>query len=336
MQGHFPKKAVHGGKVRELRQHFGRDFLDVSASMNPFVPKFPVDFSCADLSTYPDDRYTELKEIIGRIFSRDPSEICVGNGSAELIRVYCNVVVAVGDAVRVDSPTFSEYSLSAELAGGRIYSGDALCGRTPAVQFLCNPNNPTGTLLPRGEMLARLRLCELAGTQLFVDEAFMDLSEPEDSITDMRSENLFVLRSLTKSFGVPGIRFGFGFGSPALINSIETARTPWTVNAFAEYYAKLAFDHYHELRESARKIAAEREWYYTRLAELGLSYLPSSVNYLLIRLNRDAAVFTRLMTDQGVLVRDCTSFGLPDCIRVSLETRENNIRVLEAVRECLH
>lgn len=287
MQGHFPKnKAVHGGRVRELRQNFRRDFLDVSASMNPFVPEFPVDFSCADLSTYPDDRYTELKEIIGRIFSRDPDEICVGNGSAELIRVYSHVVVVVGDAARVDPPTFSEYSLSAELAGGRVHAGDTLCDRIPAVRFICNPNNPTGTLLPRGEMLSHLHQCESAGTQLFVDEAFMDLSEPEDSITDVRSENLFVLRSLTKSFGVPGIRFGFGFGSPALINSIETARTPWAVNAFAEYYAKLVFDHYHELRESAQKIAAEREWYYARLMELGLSYLPSSVNYLLIRLNR--------------------------------------------------
>ena len=163
----------------------------------------------------------------------------------------------------------------------------------------------------------------------------MDLSEPEDSITDVRSDQLFVMRSLTKSFAVPGIRFGFGFGSPDLIRRIETARSPWTINAFAEYYAKLAFAKYHELRNSAQKIAAEREWYYERLRELGLSFEPSSVNYILIHLPRDAAVVTRAMIDQGVLVRDCTSFGLPSSIRVSVETRDRNIRVLEALAACL-
>ena len=335
MAGHFPEKAVHGGKVRELRRIFGHDFLDVSASMNPFVPQVPADFSCADLSMYPDDSYAELKEIIGRVFSRDTDEICLGNGSAELIRVYCHTMLRPGDVAQIDPPTFAEYGLSAELSGAAVLRAEELGSRGAAVRFLCNPNNPTGRLLSRGAMLGELERCCAAGTQLFVDEAFMDLSSPEDSITDVCSENLFVMRSLTKSFAVPGIRFGFGFGSPDLIQKIETARTPWTINAFAEYYAKLAFAHYHELRASAEKIAAEREWYYSCLAELGLSYERSSVNYILIHLNRNAAAVTRSMIDRGVLVRDCTSFGLPECIRVSVETRERNVRVLEALAACL-
>lgn len=335
MVAYFPEKAVHGGKVQELRRIFGHDFLDVSASMNPFVPQVAADFSCADLSMYPDDSYAELKEIIARVFSRSTEEICLGNGSAELIRVYCHTVFRPGDTAQIDPPTFAEYGLSAELAGAAVRRAGELGSRPPAVRFLCNPNNPTGTLLPREVMLAELERCAAAGTQLFVDEAFMDLSEPEDSITDVRSEQLFVMRSLTKSFAVPGLRFGFGFGPPDLIKKIETARTPWTINAFAEYYAKLAFTHYQELRESAKRIAAERGWYYSRLEELGLSYERSSVNYILIHLNRNAAEFTRAMTDKGILVRDCTSFGLPESIRVSVETRERNIRVLEAVSACL-
>lgn len=335
MAGHFPEKAVHGGKVQELRRVFGHDFLDVSASMNPFVPQVPVDFSCADLSLYPDDSYAELKEVIGRVFSRGTDEICLGNGSAELIRVYCHTMLRPGDVAQIDPPTFGEYGLSAELAGATVLRAEELGSRAAVVRFLCNPNNPTGRLLSREVMFREFERCCAAGTQLFVDEAFMDLSSPEDSITDVCSEGLFVMRSLTKSFAVPGIRFGFGFGSPDLIRKIETARTPWTINAFAEYYAKLAFAHYHELRASAEKIAAEREWYYSRLAELGLSYERSSVNYILIHLHRNAAAITRSMIDRGVLVRDCTSFGLPECIRVSVETRERNVRVLEALAECL-
>ncbi|MDV0444185.1 histidinol-phosphate transaminase [Methanorbis rubei] len=335
MERHFPKKAVHGGKAQELRRTFGCDFLDVSASMNPHVPAFPVDYSCADLSFYPDDSYIELKESISRVFERNVDEICVGNGSAELIRVYCHTTLKTGDIARIDQPTFSEYGLSAELAGAEIRSGDQLGNQKPKVRFICNPNNPTGTLLSREQMLAELELCTSDGTKLFVDEAFMDLSEPEDSITDLRSPDLFVMRSLTKSFCVPGIRFGFGFGDPDLIAKIETARTPWTVNAFAEYYAKLALAHYHELRDSARKLAEERDWYYARLRDLELSYEESTVNYILIHLDRDAAHFTRAMIDKGILVRDCTSFGLARSIRVSVETREKNVRVLEAVEACL-
>ncbi len=335
MERHFPKKAVHGGKIQELRRAFGHDFLDVSASMNPHVPAFPADYSCADLSLYPDDSYAELKESISRVFSRNTNEICVGNGSAELIRVYCHTVLGIGDIARIDPPTFSEYGLSAELAGAEVRAQQQLNGQQPKVRFICNPNNPTGTLLTREQMLAELDYCTTSGTKLFVDEAFMDLSEPEDSITDVRSQDLFVMRSLTKSFGVPGIRFGFGFGDPDLIEKIETARTPWTVNAFAEYYAKLAFAHYHELRDSAQKLAEEREWYYPRLKDLGLSYEKSSVNYILIHLDRNASAFTRAMIDKGILVRDCTSFGLAQSIRVSVETRENNIRVLEAIEACL-
>ncbi|HJJ99592.1 MAG TPA: histidinol-phosphate transaminase [Methanocorpusculum sp.] len=331
----FPKKAVHGGDVRELRRIFGHDFLDVSASMNPFAPQIGVDFSGVDLSRYPDDSYTELKEIIACVFSRNIDEICLGNGSAELIRVYCHTVLSRGDAAQIDPPTFAEYGLSAELAGAAVLPGALLGNRVPAVRFICNPNNPTGILLSREAMLAALDWCTKAGTRLFVDEAFMDLSCPEDSITDVLSEDLFVMRSLTKSFAVPGIRFGFGFGSPDLIERIETARTPWTINAFAEYYTKFAFAHYHELRNAAERIATEREWYYVHLDDLGLSYERSSVNYILIHLNRSATAFTRAMIDQGVLVRDCTSFGLPECIRVSVETREKNVRVLEAIAACL-
>ena len=333
MNGHFPKKAVHGGKIQEFRRRAGHEFLDVSASMNPFVPDFFCDFSCADLSIYPDDTYAVLKETIGRIFSRNPDEICVGNGSAELIRVYCHTVLTKGDTVRIDPPTFAEYGLSAELAGAAVVSGP-VTGR-PRLRFVCNPNNPTGVLLPRPEMSAILDACTDAGTQLFVDEAFMDLAEPEASLTDICSDSLFVMRSLTKCFSVPGLRFGYGFGDPDLIARLETARTPWTVNAFAEYYAVTAFSHYHELRESARRIAREREWYFARLEELGLAHSASAVNYILIDLKRDASAFCEALMRKSILVRDCTSFGLPFSIRVAVETREKNIRVLEAIGECL-
>jgi threonine-phosphate decarboxylase len=238
------------------------------------------------------------------------------------------VVLEKGDSVRIDPPTFGEYRLSAELAGAS-FQGPA------RVRFLCNPNNPTGILLSREEVLSELARCREEGTQLFLDEAFMDLSEPAASVSGVRDDHLFVLRSLTKAFSVPGIRFGYGFGPPDLIEKIETARTPWTVTAFAEQYAVAAFSRYDALRESAQKIAAERKWFCAELDALGLSYGKSSVNYLLIGVNGDAAAFSGRMLSHGVLVRDCTSFGLPASIRVSIGTRDVNRQVLEALSSCL-
>ena len=329
MPSEFPKKAVHGGKIQEMRRIFGESLVDVSASMNPFVPEFSCAYNHEDLAVYPDDSYTCLKEKIASVFGRDIDEICVGNGSAEIIRVFCKVTD--GKTCRIDMPTFGEYGLSARLAGKTVVE------HTDAdIRFLCNPNNPTGILTPRAEMLALADEAKEKNSLLFVDEAFMELAEKDESISDIRSENLFVMRSITKCFTVPGIRFGFGFGDPELIEKIETARTPWTVNAFAECYAMAAFDHYAELKESAAKITEERNWYMAELAKLGLSCYPSQVNFITIDMNRPAAEITQAMLAKGVCVRDCTSFTLPTCIRVSVEKREKNRRVLEALAECLH
>ncbi|MBR5007509.1 MAG: aminotransferase class I/II-fold pyridoxal phosphate-dependent enzyme, partial [Methanocorpusculum sp.] len=244
MPSEFPKKAIHGGKILEMRRRFKGSLLDVSASMNPFVPEFTCAYNHDDLAVYPDDSYTELKEKIARTFNRNVDEICVGNGSAEIIRVFCKVTD--GKTCRIDMPTFGEYSLSARLAGKTVIQN-----AKADIRFICNPNNPTGILTPRDDMLNLVQEAEDTSSMLFVDEAFMELAEKDESISDVRSENLFVMRSITKCFTVPGLRFGFGFGEPKLIEKIETARTPWTVNAFAEKYAITAFDHYEELKESA-------------------------------------------------------------------------------------
>ncbi len=329
MQSEFPKKVMHGGKIHEMRKRFGDSLIDVSASMNPFVPDFACAYDHADLAVYPDDSYTELKEKISSVFHRPIDEICVGNGSAEIVRVFCQVTD--GKTCRIDMPTFGEYGLSARLAGKTV-----LQNTDADIRFVCNPNNPTGILKPRAEMLNILEEETARNSMLFVDEAFMELAAADETISDILSPNLFVMRSLTKCFTVPGIRFGFGFGDAELIEKIETARTPWTVNAFAERYAMAAFDHYAELKESAEKISVERDWYISELEKLGCSCYPSQVNFITFDTGRPASEVFSAMLEHGVYVRDCTSFELPTCIRVSVETREKNRRVLEALSECLH
>jgi threonine-phosphate decarboxylase len=327
----FPKKVVHGGTGKRQREKTKKKILDFSASINPFPPRFSWDCREVCLEWYPDDQYHGLKKRIGDIFHRAPDEICVGNGSIEIIRVFCSVVLGKDRTFFSPQPTFGEYALSALLSGAT----EAPDRRSADVTFICNPNNPTALLQDKITMKEHLAVTAAAGGTLFCDEAFIGLSDPAQSLADIRHPHLFVLHSLTKSFSVPGIRFGFGFGEPDLIEKIETARSPWCVNSFAESYAMEALCHLDELEASRNAIGIERDWLAARLTELGLYCFPSDANYILIRCNGPATPLCDSLALRDILVRDCTSFGLPDCIRIAVRMREENQFLVEALTACL-
>jgi threonine-phosphate decarboxylase len=175
-----------------------------------------------------------------------------------------------------------------------------------------------------------------SGGLLFADEAFIELSNPNESLADVSNDRLFVLRSLTKSFAVPGIRFGYGFGDPELINKIEIVRPPWSVNAYAEAFALQAFRHMDALFASRTFIAQERDWLSSQMNAIDLSCQPSSANYLLVETGRNATSLATRLETFGILVRDCTSFGLPTCIRIAVRTRKENRILVEALTSCVH
>jgi threonine-phosphate decarboxylase len=329
----FPKRVVHGGTGKLQREKTHKNVLDFSASVNPFPPEIKWHCDPADLTYYPDDSYSELKTRISSVFHRDPSEICVGNGSIEIIRVFSNVALGRGTSGRhyyIAPPTFGEYELSARLAGA-TRTIDPNCAD---VTYFCNPNNPTGTLTPKADLLSRLDRITNGGI-LFCDEAFIGLADPRESLADVRSQNLFVLHSLTKTFSVPGLRIGFGFGDPDLVEKIETARSPWCVNAYAEAFAMEALLHLEDLAASRASIATERDWLITGITAIGLNCCPSSVNYILVECGRDVSALCSALVGQNILVRDCTSFGLPTCIRVAVRTRDENSQLLEALVSCV-
>jgi threonine-phosphate decarboxylase len=328
----FPKREVHGGNGKRQRENTKKNVLDFSASINPFPPMFEWHCDPAILAYYPDDRYTELKKQIASTFNRTEKEICVGNGSIELIRVFCSVALKGKDKTFfTESPTFGEYALSARLTGAcrveKPHKAD--------VSFICNPNNPTGRLQKKSDMKKHLE-CMKSGGLLFCDEAFIELSDPAQSMADVQDPNLFVLHSLTKSFSVPGIRFGYGFGDPDIIDKIEITRPPWSVNAFAEAYATEAFKHIGELATSRAAITRERDWLADQINALGMRCNASSANYILVEYGRNVTSLCAALARDGVLVRDCTSFELPTCIRVAVRTREENQVLLEALSTCMH
>lgn len=326
------EKVIHGGKGKGRQEKTHKQVLDFSASLNPFPPRISWNCNPEDLGRYPDDSYCELKEVIARSYNRDPAEVCVGNGSIELIRVFCSVVFRNKKDGKffAASPTFGEYALSARLAGASTTKHESEAD----VHFVCNPNNPTGLLYSKETMLEFL-----AGTRsealLFCDEAFIDLSDPRQSLSAIRDSRLFVLQSLTKSFAVPGLRFGFGFADPALAEKIEIARPPWSVNAYAEAFARAAIPHRKDVEQSRQLIEQERQWLTEELSVLGFSPCPSMANYVLFRYSMDVGPLCEKLAESDILVRDCSSFGLSDCIRVAVRTRDENRTLVEVIRSCV-
>jgi threonine-phosphate decarboxylase len=327
----FPKKVVHGGTGKWQREKTKKNVLDFSASTNPFPPRFEWHCNQSSLESYPDDQYHELKERIAAVYHRRPEEICVGNGSIEIIRVFCSVVLNGRKHFYTQTPTFGEYELSARLAGAKQVPDPFKAD----VTFVCNPNNPTGVLQKKISLKKQLAEIASIDRMLFCDEAFIALSNPAQSMAGVKDTHLFVLQSLTKSFSVPGIRFGFGFGDPGLIERIETARSPWSVNAFAEAYAMEALLHMDELEESRHAIGIERDWLVSQVNGLGLSCHQSSANYLLIECGRNVTEFCNKLVIHDILVRNCSSFGLPTCIRVAVRTHDENLMLVEALTACM-
>ncbi len=328
----LPVKVRHGGNIKQHLEKTGHTAIDFSASLNPFPPSMEWDFPSSLLDHYPDDDYIQLKEVIGRLFHRDVEEIAVGNGSIELIRSFCQAMFRNNGAAKIDPPTFGEYLLSVQLAGGHQMKE----GEIPSAAFLCNPNNPTGQIIRKKDVSMLLKSYVDQGTSLFIDEAFIELSNPRESLIDTRDKHLCILRSLTKCFSVPGLRFGYAFADPDLVCALEVLRPPWSVNAFAEHFAIQAFKKYDKLEESRRKIRTERNYLVNSLHDLGFTVTPPSANFILAENGMDAGALCNSLTGHGILVRDCTSFGLPHSIRISVRTRFENQSLVEALQVCVH
>jgi len=326
-------RAVHGGRGKYI-DRTDTGILDFSANINPFPPEIDLSVPVDALARYPDDEYSLLKDTIARHHGCQPENITVGNGSVEVIRTLCHTTLEPGSTFHVSPHTFSEYELSAKLAGAVKVENE----NKSSLSFICNPDNPSGNLIQKSVLRAKISEYEQNERIICIDEAFIDLADPGQSVSDIKSPALFVLRSLTKSFAIPGIRFGYGIGDPDLVSAMEVMRPPWTVNAFAEKVVLSAFAKYNELERSRAYIQKEKEKLIEAITFHGWSCHPASANYLLIETGHDAGTITDLFFQSGILVRDCTSFHLPTCIRVAVRTTEENIRLKEAfekVMKCL-
>ena len=327
---------------------------DFSASINPLgispLVRTALIRSLDSLTHYPDTTHTELKQALAEYHDLSPNNFSIANGSTELI--YTLPAILPGKKALIISPSFSEYVRALNqhgweiehfvLAPGNDFSIDmgalerALSGGVTAL-FICNPGNPNGTLYPQHVVEAVYRMCLSSGTFLVLDEAFMDFCE-ESSAKRMiaRGENALVLRSMTKFFGIPGLRLGYAICNETLAERLNVMGVPWNVNTMALVAGKTALYDAEHTMESREFIRQERTALVERLSTFGqLKLYRSYTNYLLVEIMNDQTsreIMEQLLS-RRIMIRDCASFmGLSDkFFRIAVRTHEENMALVEGL-----
>jgi histidinol-phosphate/aromatic aminotransferase/cobyric acid decarboxylase-like protein len=195
---------------------------------------------------------------------------------------------------------------------------------------LCNPNNPTGAVLPAEVIAVWAR--QYARTLFVVDEAYLPFASSLGSVLAFAGENVLVLRSMTKDFGLAGLRLGYAISDERVIALLRRVQPPWSVNALAQAAGVAALGDSAYRHRSLERLAQAKQELATGLARLGWPPVASATHFFLVRVG-DGGVFRQALLRRGVLVRDCASFGLPAHIRIAARRPEENERLLAAVRD---
>jgi threonine-phosphate decarboxylase len=342
------------------------EISDFSASINPLGPPLAVltalKEAFAYLGHYPDPEARALTRDLARNFQVAPEQILAGNGSTELIHLLIRVVRP--RKVFLPAPTFGEYAkacfhlqeeepdrgeivpfaltasqgfaLEAEAYAALLRKSRGAPGE--GLAFLCNPNNPTGGMLSRAEVMIIAQAAAAAGIWLIVDEAFLDFVPEGQSVMGEVKNNpyLVVLRSLTKIFALPALRLGFGIFPLKLRETLARRREPWTVNTLAQMAAQAALTDETYRERTWAVIAAGRERLSAGLAGLGFTCFPATANYLCFQTPQGPIIVAGLRK-KGILVRSLADFpGLDETyLRIAVKSPEENERLLmEMTRLC--
>lgn len=327
--------------------------LDCSSSVNPLgAPGKAVrsiERSAGELApVYPDPECRDLKKSLAHYLGIDTDQIAVGNGAAEIIYWFAQLFAK--RRVVIPAPTFCEYELASQKAGAVVtfvpltadlaLDADAVIASAKGADalFLCNPNNPTG-MLATSAMKKVIKGVDNT-TKILLDECFIELADRQETLLKLvyRHDNLVVLRSLTKSFGMAGLRAGYSVSSPAIAGQLSSLRVPWNVNGLAQAAGVAALADRKHVAKARALVKKERAFLYGRLNRLeSLVPVRSDANYLLLRLKSgDSTHFRdRLLKKTGVLVRDCSSFtGMgSQHVRIAVKTHKENMMLVKALEE---
>lgn len=341
---------VAGRPRKSVQQAVGReDVIKLASNENPLGPSpravEAVTRAVPELHFYPDDASTDLRERLAEHWGLTPQNILVGNGSMQVLELICKTFLNEGERVLSGHPSFRVFNGLVRAAGGfwegvplrdHVHDLDAMRAsmqHDTKIVIICNPNNPTGTVVEPGAM-REFAASFPSDRVLVVDEAYAEYCEP-GTIPDFRElmavcPNLLVLRSFSKAYGLAGLRCGYAVGSTALINLLERARMPFVANSLALAGAEAALGDTAFLERTRANNRAGLVRMYEGLTAMGLRYLPSHTNFLAVYVGENDLAYFEGMLAEGVIVFPGTNTDYRGWVRVTVGTPPQVERFLEA------
>lgn len=343
-----------GKPIEEVKRELGlKDVIKMASNENPLGPS-PKAVSAIKKYLYNINRYPEggcfyLRQALAKKLKLKPEQIIFGNGSDELIILALRAFVNEGDEVVVATPTFLIYEIASKIQGAKIkkiptryfkYDLKAMkqaITKNTKIVFIANPDNPNGTYVTRYELEEFFK--GLPGSLIvFIDEAYFDYVQERDypnGLDYISKHNVIVTRSFSKSYGLAGLRVGYGVSHPEIIKCLDSVREPFNVSSVAQVGAIAAVKDKKFLAKTKRVTQQGRRFLYTEFKKLGLRYVPSVTNFVLFETGKDAPDVCKRLLKKGVIVRNMKAWALDSFIRVTVGTEKENRRFIKELKKII-
>jgi histidinol-phosphate aminotransferase len=345
-----------GRPIAEVARELGlpaRRIIKLASNENPLGPSpaalAALRRAAGQLHLYPDGNAFYFKRKLAGKLGIDPAHLVLGNGSNDIIEFLGHALMGPGVEVVVSQYCFAIYPIVARLLGARVvtvpaknYGHDLAAmaqaiGVNTKVIFVANPNNPTGTLAAAAAV-RRLLQAVPPNVVLVMDEAYIEfLAEPLDLLPLIRSgqkPNLILLRTFSKIYGLAGLRLGYGIAHPEFVAALEKIRQPFNLNSLAQAGGLAALDDAAHVRKTRLNNGRGRAFLERGFSEMGLEFVPSAANFVLLKVGQGQSVFDQLQ-GQGIIVRPMGGYQLPEWIRISVGTPAENRRCLAALKKIM-
>ncbi|MGD0153643.1 MAG: histidinol-phosphate transaminase [Thermacetogeniaceae bacterium] len=347
---------IPGKPIEEVKREYGiTDVIKMASNENPLGPSPLALQALKDaidkVNIYPDGNCYYLKQELAANLGCAEDQLIIGNGSDEVLKLLAETFLNPGDEVIFAQPTFSEYEfvcrvMDAVPVGVPVASdfghdlqamADRINNRTKII-FICNPNNPTGNIITGDDLDAFLN--KVPEHMLVVmDEAYheyvTDPAYPDSLAYVKKGSRLISLRTFAKIYGLAGLRIGYGVSSPEIIALINRVKEPFNVNCLAQIAARAALHDFEHLRRSRELVASGISFLYEAFDRIGLKYVRTQANFIFVDIGVDSRKIFPILLKEGIIVRTGDIFGLPNYIRVTIGTADQNLRFVQTIERIL-
>ncbi|MFH1778409.1 MAG: histidinol-phosphate transaminase [Candidatus Omnitrophota bacterium] len=343
-----------GKPIEEVQRQLGlREVYKLASNENPLGPSpkavAALKRALKNINRYPDGNCYYLKVKLAKKLKVKPENLIFGNGSDELISIAVLTFLDEDEETIVAEPTFLEYRLIVEAFGRRVrtipclnlrYDLDgmkkAITDNTKII-FIANPDNPTGTYVT-DKQLDKFLDGLPNNVLVVIDEAyneFVDVKDFPNAMKYLYDKNILIFRTFAKAYGLAGLRLGYCVGRAEFIDCMNRVRQPFNVNALAQVAALAALDDAEHLKKTRATILKGKKYLYKNLDKIGLSYVPSAANFILVDVKRDGRKLFEQMLRYGVIVRDMKQYKLDNYIRVTIGTELENRKFIETLKKVI-